>query len=443
MHPSLPNPASNLSHWHRTTRSFPHLNANRFAEVPSSAKYVVIGSGITGAATAWELINSGVAGEDILILEAREAVSGATGQNAGHVRPDAFRGFPRFSAIHGTEQAKLILENEKLHLQSVKDFVETHNINCDFNYTTTIEVCMTEEYASHLAKVLSQYRKAGGDVSHIKFYQGDEAKAKTKVPAAISAYEWPAASNHPGKLTQWVLSDVISKGGKLWTHCPATKISKHQGADGARWDIQTPRGIIAAETVIHCTNAYAGYLLPEISGVVTPRRAQAHSYVPPASFSGESALKSTRSLRYGPTNFFSVNQLKDGTVIMGGQAVRSDAERTPEYLKGRVSFDDTTHNPQIMKNSIEEFSRLTASSSNGPTRPGEGFSYVWTGIVGETPDAVPFVGALPGLDGQWICTGYNGHGMARIFQCVPGLVKLINGCHTVFTLGLFPIDVVY
>lgn len=87
MEPSLPFPSACLSLWHRGTRSFTHLNANRQEVVPASAKYVIIGSGISGALTAWKLIEDGSKGEDILILEAREAVSGASGRNAGHIRP--------------------------------------------------------------------------------------------------------------------------------------------------------------------------------------------------------------------------------------------------------------------------------------------------------------------------------------------------------------------
>ena len=44
-----------------------------------------------------------------------------------------------------------------------------------------------------------------------------------------------------------------------------------------------------------------------------------------------------------------------------------------------------------------------------------------------TPDSVPVVGAVDGKLGQWICAGFNGHGMARIFTCAPGLVKLMMG----------------
>lgn len=46
-------------------------------ELPSTADIVVIGSGITGAFAARELVKSG---KSVLMLEAREVCSGATGR---------------------------------------------------------------------------------------------------------------------------------------------------------------------------------------------------------------------------------------------------------------------------------------------------------------------------------------------------------------------------
>jgi hypothetical protein len=47
--------------------------------LPRSADVVVIGSGISGANIAWGLLEEGV--EDVVMLEARQACSGATGRN--------------------------------------------------------------------------------------------------------------------------------------------------------------------------------------------------------------------------------------------------------------------------------------------------------------------------------------------------------------------------
>jgi glycine/D-amino acid oxidase-like deaminating enzyme len=274
---------------------------------------------------------------------------------------------------------------------------------------------MNAAHAAAMAEAFDRYREAGGDVSNVRFYQGEVAKAKSGIASAACVYEWPAASNHPGKLTQWILSDVIARGARLWTHCPAIKISNCQAPSELRWKVQTPRGVIKANTVVHCTNAYAAYLLPELSGLINPRRAQGHSYIPPASLSGENILKSTMSLRYGPSHYFSVNQLKDGTVILGGQATRIDSDRNAKYMKDRDSFDDSNHNPEQERNSVAEFARLTTRGPSTLPRSGEGLSHVWTGIVGETPDAVPFIGPIEDLEGQWICAGFNGHGESLIF----------------------------
>ncbi|KAJ5248710.1 FAD dependent oxidoreductase [Penicillium chermesinum] len=419
MEPSLPHNSSTLSHWHRTTRSFPHLHANRLNTVPAAATYVIIGSGISGALTGWELIKSGVKGDEIIILEAREAVSGASARNAGHIRPDSFRGFPGYATTHGSEQARKILENERTVLKNVHEFVKQHNVDCDFKYTTTYEVAISEDFVELLSTAFTAFKAAGGDVSHIQFHEGEKAKQKTGVPTAICAYESPAASNHPGKLVQWILNDFIQKGGKLWTHCPATKVGPAQA--GA----SKVGGTIAAKNVVHCTNAYAAYLLPELKHFISPRRSQVNSFTPRLSLSGEYAPAHTMALRYSPDHFFSVNTLKNGTILFGGTGTRGENDVDKEFE--RATFDDSKYSETLARNSSREFDGISRELDSVPLRHGEGFDYAWTGIIGTTPDNAPLIGAIDGLPGQWICAGFNGHGMAHIFTCAPGLAKLVLG----------------
>jgi glycine/D-amino acid oxidase-like deaminating enzyme len=422
---SLPTEDPCLSYWHRTTRAFAHLHENHDQDVPAATRYLIIGSGLSGSLTAWQLLDAGVPGEDIVVLEAREAVSGASGRNAGHVRPDAFRGFGAYARVHGSDQAKKIIENERLVLELVDDFVKKHNVPCDFELSTTFDVCLTPEFAQYEAESLEAYRQAGGDVSHVSFYGGEEAAKRTKVASAVAAYEWPAGSSHPAKLAQWILSDMIERGVRLWTHCPATDVRTHAGGHApARWDVQTPRGTIAAENVVHCTNAYSSYLLPELSRFVTPNRAQAHSFVPTFSLSGANARTSTMSLRYSLHHFFSFIQRRgDGTVIFG--VSRGNPEWTDKTRQSIVSFDDTHYNKEVAATSEREYTKIFPGRDGNANRHGEGAEHYWSGIIAMTPDSVPMVGAIDGKPGQWICAGFNGHGMARIFTCAPGLVKLM------------------
>ncbi|CZT19602.1 uncharacterized protein RCC_05453 [Ramularia collo-cygni] len=423
-HSSLPVPNPCLSYWHRTTRAFPYLNHNSTTPIPTSKiKYLIIGSGLAGSLTAYTLLQKGIPPPSILILEARESVSGASGRNAGHVRPDAFRGYAAYARIHGAEQARKIIENEKLVLESLAAFVTEHQISCDFQSTKTFDVCLTQEFAEYERESLQAFESAGGDISHVSFYSGEEARKVTKVKEAVAAYEWPAGSSHPAKLAQWLLRECVEKGVGLWTHCPAEKIDSHSGSDPtARWDVHTPRGTVLAENVIHCTNAYAAHLLPELATFVTPNRAQAHTFVPGRELSGEKALRSTMSLRYSLKHFFSLIQREgDGTVVFGMS--RENPLLSQEYKDSIVSFDDTSYSDEAATTAATAFKTLFPDPSNA--RHGEGADHYWSGIIAMTPDSVPMVGAVDDKPGQFILAGFNGHGMARIWTSAPGLVDLM------------------
>lgn len=341
---------------------------------------------------------------------------------------DAFRGYTAYARVHGPEQALKIIQNEKLVLAKVDEFVKKHEVECDFHYTTTFDVCMTEEFAKYEAESFDSFKQAGGDVSHIQFYQGKEAKRRTRVPGAISAYEWPAGSSHPAKLAQFLLKTVVTKGAKLYTHCPALGIEK--GTHPELWVISTPRGSLTASTVIHCTNAHSSYLLPQLSKFVTPNRAQAHTVVPRPSFSGENILTKTFSLRYSLLHFYSLIQRQDdGTMVLG--VSRSNPNLSAKAKASIVSTDDGFYSAEICEDALASFHNIYEDGEEvdgeGKGAHGEGLDHAWTGIIAMTTDSVPLVGAVEGMPGHWICAGHNGHGMARIFSCAPGLAKLVMG----------------
>lgn len=74
---SLPLDHPTLSYWQDPPDDIASLRSTE--TLPSSAEVVIIGSGITGAAVAWNLLRRGQPG--IVMLEARQASSGATGRN--------------------------------------------------------------------------------------------------------------------------------------------------------------------------------------------------------------------------------------------------------------------------------------------------------------------------------------------------------------------------
>jgi glycine/D-amino acid oxidase-like deaminating enzyme len=325
---------------------------------------------------------------------------------------DAFRGFKHYSLLHGQDQALKIIANERTVLERVEEFVKKHNIQCDLNVTNTFDVCMSPEFAAYEAEAFELFKNAGGDTSHVKFYSGDAASTRTGIENVTAAYEWPAGSSHPAKLAQWLLSASIEKGVKLFTHCPVTKVEKSALGEGL-WDVYTPRGGITTANVVHCTNAYAAYLIPQLEAYLTPNRAQAHSLIAPPAFSAEGTLSSTYSLRYSLQHFYSLIQRHgDGTMVLG--VSRTNPTLSPETLKSIVSFDDGNYNQEILEDALKQWKvlfREADAAIGGNGIHGEGVDHAWTGIIGMTGDSVPFVGPVQGMEGQWICAGFGGHGM--------------------------------
>lgn len=321
---------------------------------------------------------------------------------------DAFRGYTAYAKVHGEEQALKIIQNEKRVLEKIDSFVKKHHVPCDFNLTTTFDVCLTPEFAAYEAESLEAFQTAGGDTSHIKYHEGDRAQQRTRVPGAISAYEWPAGSSHPAKLAQFLLQAVISKGTKLFTFCPATEIKANDTAPNA-WNVYTSRGTIVAEKVIHCTNAHAALLLPQLEAYIRPNRAQAHSLIPNAACSGRKALQNTFSLRYSLHHFYSLIQRQgDGTLVLG--VSRSNPTMSDETKNGVFSTDDSGYNEEIAQDALQSFGNMFPDYASHTAVHGEGLDHVWTGIIAMTTDSVPFVGAIESLPGQYICAGFNGHG---------------------------------
>lgn len=271
---------------------------------------------------------------------------------------------------------------------------------------------MTPEFAQYEADSLEAYKCAGGDVSHIKFYGGKDAQEKTRIPGAVAAYEWPGGSSHPAKLAQFLLQSVIDQGARLFTFCPATKIESSGESDGT-WDVHTPRGVVRAEKVVHCTNAHAALLVPQLEPYIRPNRAQAHTLIPSPALAATSSLRSTFSLRYSLYHFYSLIQRKgDGTLVLG--VSRTNPTLSEKTLASRFSTDDSDYNQEISDDALRSFEDLFPDYSSNSLAHGEGLDHAWTGIIAMTTDSVPFVGAIESLPGQYICAGFNGHGRQDI-----------------------------
>ncbi len=46
-------------------------------------------------------------------------------------------------------------------------------------------------------------------------------------------------------------------------------------------------------------------------------------------------------------------------------------------------------------------------------------------VMGYSDDGFPYVGTVPGKPGQYICAGFNGHGMPQIFLSAKAIAEMV------------------
>lgn len=121
--PTLPCREPTHSYWLENPL-FPELVNIQSGSLPEVTDIVVIGSGITAAAVARSLLQeSERKGVDIsiIVLEARDICSGATGRNGGHVKASPHETFERLEAKFGTERAIALTRFQLSHLGYLTD----------------------------------------------------------------------------------------------------------------------------------------------------------------------------------------------------------------------------------------------------------------------------------------------------------------------------------
>jgi len=112
--PGLPVDSPTMSFWQDPEHPFAHI---RSASLPQDADIAIIGSGITSVSTAQHLLRL-EPHLKIIILEARAAISGATGRNGGHIKASPWGDYHGLKTLFGKESGMKIMKFRMAHLDA-------------------------------------------------------------------------------------------------------------------------------------------------------------------------------------------------------------------------------------------------------------------------------------------------------------------------------------
>lgn len=170
---------STLPFW----RTEPHpLDSHRSTDsIPSEVDVVVIGAGYAGISTIYHLLQQpdqrSQSKPSILILEAREICSGASGRNGGHVKPDVYFNLTKYSKKFGVEAATEFAKFEAANVTAVKNVVEKESIDCDFVLTRAMDVYLDERQAEVVEKEWREVQRLGkASLGEVQFIKGCSAE---------------------------------------------------------------------------------------------------------------------------------------------------------------------------------------------------------------------------------------------------------------------------
>ncbi|KAL5341633.1 FAD dependent oxidoreductase [Aspergillus crustosus] len=386
-------------------------------DLPSDCDIVIIGAGFAGAALAYYLYEDNPTPPSVVILEAREACSGATGRNGGHMKPDVYYNVPKYIKKYGVRAAVDVARFEASQVHAVKELVEKENIDCDFVLTRACDATLDPKLAQDTNEAFTELRKSGvADLKDVFYARGKEAEQLSGVKGALSCFTFTAGHVWPYKMVLHLLQKVIKQGANLQTRTPVTRLSDTPLPDG-RWLIETERGSIKAKKVLLATNGYTAHLAPQFKDRIIPVRGTCSRITIPKDRSPPH-LPYTYSIRYGAGTYDYLIPRADGSIIVGGAK--------PKFWNDREQWYNVSDDSKLIEPAVSHFDGLMQRTFRGWEDSGATTDRVWTGIMGWTSDFMPYVGDVPGKPNQMILAGFSGHGMPLILLSAKAIVQMVR-----------------
>lgn len=192
----LPVPNPTTPYWRTELH---HLDSHRSTkDLPSHSEVVIIGAGISGISVAYHLSQAdstdGGSPPSILLLEARQVSSGATGRNGGHVKAKT-TSLLKVLEKDGIEVVEDLTAYVGAQIEAYKDVIEREGLDCEFELRRSYDVYANEKDAAALreawAKALKQQKSW---TRSRQLIEADFAETLSSVKDAKVAVSSPACS---------------------------------------------------------------------------------------------------------------------------------------------------------------------------------------------------------------------------------------------------------
>lgn len=462
--PGFPPAKPTLSQW-QDDPPFPELvDVQTPGGPPPTADIVIIGSGISGVAVARTALrelrrkgelSSGSGSTRVVVFEARQLCSGATGRNGGHIKPSSHEVFHNLVSKQGLtrERAARICAFQLSHLDALTELARAEGIEdvSECRRVETVDFAVDAETDAKMKGLVEEFMPYAPSGFDMVIHTGEQARERFGVNERVAgAVSYPAGALSPYRLVTALWRKLLDESPgvlaiETGTTVEEVKVNDHQGVRSSKLDdaglfpyaVVTSRGQILARHVVHATNAHTSQLVPGLRGKGTPILCHMTAQRAADYFPDKDGSRSW-SVIFGQ-GFDYVTQRPTGELMIGGGFFQG-----PKQGMDLMGVSDDTKIDALTVMHLEGV--MPTLFDPGYEVEGRGARVIkaWSGAIGVVPDFMPLVGRLdPRITsrkirqdskaggqvqpGEWISAYFCGDGMVWAWLCGVALGTMLAG----------------
>jgi glycine/D-amino acid oxidase-like deaminating enzyme/nitrite reductase/ring-hydroxylating ferredoxin subunit len=336
---------------------------------------VVVGAGIAGISTAYELASRG---QKVVLIDRSKIASGITARTTAHLAPLCDDLTSEMMKLRSEEECKGFYESQAAAIDRIEEIVKAEKIDCDFRRLDGYLFQAPDTDVKMIDDELEAVRKVGAPVHRLVGVPlaGCEDRHALRYPGQ--------ATFHPLKYLQALCEKIVTHGGLFFVDTVVTEVNEDEG----QVTVRTEGGnTVRARAAVVATNSPISDLFA-LHTKMAPYRSYAMAFeikngaLPDALY--WDTLDPYHYVRLQP------GVGKTDSVIVGGEDHKSgeanDAERRFEALETWA------------RGVIPALGKVT---------------HKWSGQVLDTIDYAGFIGLNPGNDHIYVHTGDSGQGMTH------------------------------
>ncbi|PAZ15833.1 FAD-dependent oxidoreductase [Streptomyces sp. SA15] len=345
----------------------------------------VIGAGVAGLSTAWELAR---AGREVAVLEADRVAAGVTGHTTAKVTVLHTLIYDKLRRTRGPEGARLYARSQTEAIERAAGIVAELGVDCDWEERSAYTYARDAGRAEEVRAEAEAAREAGLPASFV-------TETGLPFPVAGAVRVTGQAQFHPRKYLLALADDLLAHGGHI--HEQTTVIRLEEG-EPCRLTTDTGATVTAGDVVV--ATHYPVFDRALLFTRLSPRR--------------ELVVAGTIGADRDP----------GGMYITPDEGTRS--VRTAPHGERRLLIVTGEHFTPGTGDTRSRFQHLADWA--GEHFPDVTLTHAWATQDNDPTDTVPLVGPLhPGAHHAYVATGFGGWGMSGGMMAGRLLTALITG----------------